>query len=111
LPLIAGIEGRTNDMLITRDGRRVYWLNPVFYGLPVSEAQIVQKSLDLIHVCYVPAEGFDQTSARTIADRMRDRMGEVEVRLEQAREIPRNRNGKFQAVICEIRWFGHQTEK
>jgi len=103
LPLIAGIEGRTNDMLITRDGRRVYWLNPVFYGLPVCEAQIVQKSLDLIYVRYAPAEGFDQTTVRTISERLRDRMGEVEVRLEQTQEIPRNRNGKFQAVVCEIR--------
>jgi hypothetical protein len=38
-----------------------------------------------------------------IADRLRDRVGEVDVRLEQSREIPRNRNGKFQAVVCDIR--------
>ncbi|HKQ80514.1 MAG TPA: hypothetical protein VJ810_42865 [Blastocatellia bacterium] len=103
LPLIAGIEGRTNDMLITRDGRNVYWLNPVFYGLAVSEAQIVQKSLDLIQVRYVPAEGFNQTTVRIIVDRLQGRMGDVEVRMEQAQQIPRNRNGKFQAVVCEIR--------
>jgi len=103
LPLIAGIEGRANDMLIARDGRRVYWLDPVFYGLPLSEAQIVQKSLELIHVRYLPAAGFDQTTAKTIADRLRARMGDVEVKMEPSREIPRNPNGKFQAVVCEIR--------
>jgi hypothetical protein len=90
-------------MLIARDGRRVYWLDPVFYGLPLSEAQIVQKSLDLIHVRYLPAAGFDQTTEKTIADRLRARMGDVEVKMEPSREIPRNPNGKFQAVVCEIR--------
>lgn len=103
LPLIAGLEGRANDMLIARDGRSVYWLNPVFYGLPVSEAQIVQKSLDQIYVRYVPAAGFAPATEKTIADRLRARMGEVEVKLEQAQEIPRSHNGKFQAVVCEIR--------
>ncbi len=102
LPLISGIEGRTNDMLITRDGRHVYWLNPVFYGLPVCEAQIIQETLELIRVRYVPTPDFTELAAQTIIDRLRSRMGDIEVRLEQVEEVPRGPKGKFRAVVCKV---------
>jgi phenylacetate-CoA ligase len=102
LPLLAGLEGRTNDLLLTRDGRRVFWLNPVFYGLPIREAQLVQETLDTLCVNYVPAPGFDQTSARTLTERLRMRLGDIAVELNELDEVPRNLNGKFQAVVCRI---------
>jgi phenylacetate-CoA ligase len=103
LPLISGIEGRTNDMLITRDGRYVYWLNPVFYGLPVREAQIIQETIELIRVRFVPAPDFTAMTEQTILDRLRERMGDVDVMMEPVTEVPRGNNGKFQAVVCKLR--------
>src|SRR5262249_53053316 len=35
LPLLAGIDGRSNDVIVGRDGRRIFWVNPVFYNLAV----------------------------------------------------------------------------
>jgi len=102
LSMIERIEGRTNDVLLTRDGRRVYWLNPVFYGLPVCEVQIVQEMLDRVQVRYVPAPGFTPTVARSIVQRLQERLGTVEVLLERVDEVPRERNGKFRAVICNL---------
>lgn len=102
LPPMGPIEGRSNDMLIAPDGRRVYWLNPVFYGLAIHEAQIVQERLDLVRVKYVPVSGFTDESARTVVERLRARMGEVEVILETVPGIPRGPNGKFQAVVCRV---------
>ncbi|MEI8166411.1 MAG: AMP-binding protein, partial [Chloroflexales bacterium] len=32
LPVIERIEGRINDLILTPDGRKVFWLNPAFYG-------------------------------------------------------------------------------
>src|SRR5205807_6939392 len=58
LPQLSAIAGRTNDLFLTRDGRRVFWLNPVLYGIPVREAQLVQETLDRVRVRYVPAAGF-----------------------------------------------------
>ena len=46
LPVISSVDGRSSDLLITRDGRRVFWLSPVFHGLPVRESQIVQDARD-----------------------------------------------------------------
>jgi phenylacetate-coenzyme A ligase PaaK-like adenylate-forming protein len=103
LSIISSIEGRTNDLLITRDGRRVYWLNPIFYGLPLREAQIIQEGLDRVRILYVHAPEFTPEDAHSIIERLRKRMGNVEVILEPVKEISRSANGKFQAVICNLR--------
>jgi phenylacetate-CoA ligase len=102
LPVIKGIEGRTNDILMTRDGRRVSWLNPIFYGLPVREVQIIQETPDQVRMRYVPAAGFTPAVARSIVQRVQERLGIVEVLLEPVDEVPRERNGKFRAVICKV---------
>lgn len=102
LPLVSGIEGRTTDLLLTRDGRRVFWLNPVLYGLPVRQAQFVQESLDRIVVRYVADPGFNAESAGTIIQRLRERMGEVQVELAEVAEIPRTTGQKLRSVICNV---------
>ncbi len=102
LPALAAVDGRTNDLLITRDGRRVYWLNPVFYGLPVREAQIVQEHLEQLRVRYTPAPGFSADTAREIVARLRARMGSVAVEVEEVAAIPHSAAGKLRAVVCEL---------
>ncbi|MDF1523564.1 MAG: hypothetical protein P1P87_12225, partial [Trueperaceae bacterium] len=100
LPLVERLEGRDADNLITRDGRRVFWLNPVFYGLPVREAQIVQVSRELVRVHLVldPGQDAPQVDA-TIVSRLRQRVGDLDVQIERVTEIPRGANGKFRAVV------------
>jgi phenylacetate-CoA ligase len=103
LPIMAYVEGRSDDVLYTRDGRRVGRLDPVFKGgLPVQEAQIVQESLDNLRVRYVPGLGFDRGHARLLVRRLQARMGQVDVTLEEVDHIPRTGTGKFRAVICAI---------
>jgi phenylacetate-CoA ligase len=102
LPVVQALEGRTNDLLLTRDGRRVAWLNPVWYGLPVRQGQIVQEALDRVRVRYAPAPGFTAESGEVIAQRIRERMGPIDVQLEAVAEIPRGANGKFRAVRCDL---------
>jgi len=102
LPLIASLDGRTNDLLLTRDGRRVAWMNPVLYGIPVRQTQFVQESLDRILVRCVAGPEFTAESKQTIVDRVRARMGDVQVVLQEVTEIPRSANGKVRSVICEV---------
>jgi phenylacetate-CoA ligase len=102
LPVIDAVDGRTTDLLLTRDGRRVFWLNPVFYGLPVRETQIVQESLDRLTVRAVPAPGFGPATTRTISDRLRQRMGDVDIDVQQVSEVPRTSFGKLRAVVCNL---------
>lgn len=102
LPEISRIEGRNNDVLIAPDGRRVYWVNPVFYGLPVREAQIIQEALNRLRVRLVPAPGFTLETERSIIARLHARMGRMEVIVESTDRISRGPNGKFRAVICKL---------
>jgi phenylacetate-CoA ligase len=102
LGLIDSFEGRMNDLIVTPDGRRVFWLNPVFYGLPVREAQIIQERADSINVLIVPAHGYTSNIGKTIIDRMHERVGDMEVTIESTGHIPRSANGKFQAVVSHV---------
>ncbi|WNM58123.1 phenylacetate--CoA ligase family protein [Candidatus Nitrospira allomarina] len=102
LPVLSGIEGRTNDMLIALDGRRVFWVNPVFYNLPVQEAQIIQEGLDCLRVKYVPAANFSVEVEHAISARLQERMGRVKIFMDQVSNIPRGSNGKFRAVVCNL---------
>jgi len=102
LPLIAGVEGRTSDVLITRDGRRVFWLNPVFYGLAVRQGQIVQETLERIRIRYVPEASCTAADRHALVARLRSRMGDVQVVLEEVDALPRGANGKVGAVICQL---------
>lgn len=103
LPIIERIEGRTNDLLIAEDGRRLFWLNPVFYELPIVEAQIIQETLRDILIRYVPAPGFTEGVKQIIRSRLQERMGSsIQASLEEVERIPRTANGKFRAVICNL---------
>lgn len=103
LPQLASIEGRTDDVLYTREGRPIGRLDPVFKAnLPVLEAQIVQDRLDRVRVLYVPGPGFSASAGRSLVDRLQARMGDVEVVLEAVDQVPRTARGKFRAVVCTI---------
>jgi phenylacetate-CoA ligase len=103
LPALVAVDGRTNDLLLTRDGRRVAWLNPVWYALPVRQGQIVQETLDRIRVRYVPAAGFNPEARQLIVQRLQERLGPVHVVFEELSEIPRGANGKFRSVLSALR--------
>lgn len=103
LPILKSIEGRIDDVLYTADGRQIGRLDPAFKAhLPVVEAQIIQESFDQIRVRYVPGNEFTQKDGNSIIERLSARLGDVQVILEPVSEIPREKNGKFRAVICEI---------
>jgi phenylacetate-CoA ligase len=102
LPVLRSLRGRSSDVVIAPDGRRVFWLNPVFYGQPVREAQIIQQSLDRIQVRYVPESGFDVLAQQTIRHRLIERLGPIQVAFQAAVWIPRGPNGKFQAVVSRL---------
>jgi phenylacetate-CoA ligase len=104
LPCLETIEGRSDDVLVTPDGRRVGRLDPVFKGdLPIREAQIVQEALDQVRVRVVPARGFGASHVGQLRRRLQERLGEsVEVTIESVEEIPRGPGGKFRAVVSRI---------
>lgn len=103
LPVIGGIEGRTEDMIVTQDGRRIEGPDTVFQAdWPIREAQIIQESLDLIRVCVIPAPGFDSKTVDLLVSGLQDRVGNIEIRVEQVAEIPRNKTGKRKVIVSRV---------
>ncbi len=104
LPLLAGIEGRIDDVVITPDGRHIGRLDPVFKAdLPVVEAQIIQEAWDRLRVLLVPTDAYTTADGVALERRIHDRVGEaMAVQIELVTEIPRTSNGKFRAVISHV---------
>jgi len=102
LPILGGIEGRKDDVIITSDGRRIGRLDPVFKAdLLIREAQIIQEELMRVVVRYIPAPGCTSSDLAILVQRLHQRLGEMEIVLEAVEKIPRSSNGKFQAVISK----------
>lgn len=103
LPVIRHVAGRSDDVVWAPDGRAVGRLDPVFKAdLPVAEAQIVQEDLHHLRVLVVPAEGWDERARATVAERTRERVGDITVDVEVVAAIPRTAAGKFRAVISKV---------
>ena len=103
LPVLAGVEGRSDDVLYTVDGRRVGRLDPVFKDdSGIAEAQIVQREIDRLVVRYVPGPSTGARAEAVLADRLRARMGDIRIDFDRVEAIERTANGKFRAVVCEL---------
>lgn len=103
LPVLSAVEGRTDDLLYTADGRTIGRLDPVFKReMPLLETQIIQDEIDRLTVRFVRAPGYSPEVNDTIASEIRKRMGPVRIVFEEVERIPRGANGKFRAVISKL---------
>lgn len=106
LPLLESIEGRSNDSVVTPDGRVINSLALVY---PVREVEgieqfkICQKAADCFHIQIVAARNFHKSAE----DRIRRGWAEllrapVHVTFEYVPELPKERSGKFRHVVSEV---------
>jgi len=103
LPLMESLEGRTDDLVITPDGRKVGRLDVVFKeNLPLAEAQIVQETRTRIRLRYVPAPGFTLQVIDDVRQRLQERLGQMEIVFEEVDQVPRGAFGKFRAVVSNL---------
>jgi len=110
LPALYDVEGRLGDVIVTYDGRRIGRLGTAIKGdTAVREVQIIQETLDQLRVRFVPAPGYRPEDGVLLAQRLRERVGEMDVVLEPVEHIPRTSNGKFRAVISHVAQNGQHT--
>lgn len=103
LPELGEIQGRTSDFLVTPDGRHVFWMNPIFAGLPIAEAQIRQDRADHVEVRVVPAGPWEGAFSAELVRRCQGRLGDaVAVDVSVIDEIERDANGKFRPVVSTV---------
>jgi phenylacetate-CoA ligase len=108
-PVVDAIEGRTDDFIVTPEGKLVGRLDPIFKGMSSSirEAQIVQDASGQLTLKIVKSDAgaSDLTSEiNGLIKELRKRLGElINVRVEYLDAIPRERNGKFRSVISLLK--------
>jgi phenylacetate-CoA ligase len=103
LPVITGITGRIEDVVVGRDGRELVRFHGIFIDLPfVLEGQVVQHSIDRLTVRVIADNGFGEEQAQLIRQRVEARLGQVEVSVERTSELERTSRGKLRAVISHV---------
>jgi phenylacetate-CoA ligase len=102
--LIEEIVGRADDSIRLPDGRSLGRLDHLFKGVEgILEAQIRQDRLDAIAMLVVPTATFGNHTRETLRANVRHRLGdEVALEIRLVDSIPRNGNGKFKGVVCNI---------
>ena len=103
LPVLEGIVGRQNDVILTSDGRRIIGGDEIFSDVEhVVEGQIIQESIGHFTVRLVPAAGFGLPEEERLRNALRRRIGDVDVTIEAVDRLERTNAGKFKPVVNKL---------
>lgn len=106
LPLLARLDGRSNDSIVTPDGRIMHAQSIVALLMEVAgveQFRICQKRLDCFHVQIVRNERFQQDSEKQIRARWSNRLrAPVEMTFEYVPKLAPERSGKFRYIVSEL---------
>jgi phenylacetate-CoA ligase len=99
------IEGRCDDYVITPEGARIARLDYLFKdALNVKEAQIVQEKLGEIRIVVVRRSAYGTKDELDIRRDVKSWLSpSLAVKFDYVDEVPRERNGKFRAVLSRIK--------
>lgn len=103
-PLIDRIVGRTDDYIVTPDGRFVGRLGHLFTNATnVRMAQIVQDNVEQITIRIVRDLGYDKEDEQTILSEAHERLGRrIDINFDYVADIPRTKNGKFRFIVSNV---------
>jgi phenylacetate-CoA ligase len=94
-PVLKSIEGRTGDVFVLPNGRRLGILGDEMYGVSsVAEWQLVQETPDLFTVWVVPGKGFTKTDGEQILKNLGHDLPGVTIRIKTVPAIERGPGGK-----------------
>ncbi|MHC4564502.1 MAG: phenylacetate--CoA ligase family protein [Planctomycetota bacterium] len=103
-PLIDRIAGRTEDYIVTPDGRFVAGLGNLFKdAIKVRMAQVVQDNSNEITIRIVREVDYAAEDEQRILDEARRRLGrKIGIRFDYVADIPRTKNGKFRFIVSNV---------
>lgn len=103
MPLLKEIVGRLEDVVVSGDGRQMVRFHGIFVGLPhIREGQVIQEDYSGFTLKLVVTPEFNDQDRKVLIKRFSERLGKVELNIEQVESIDRNQAGKFQAVISKV---------
>jgi phenylacetate-CoA ligase len=100
-PYLSSVEGRTDDVIVTRDGRNIGRIDHIFKGVNgIKECQVVQNNYDNFTLNMVQGLDFSEDNVNLIVDNLRKRIGnDIVISVRTLPVIPRTASGKFKGVI------------
>jgi phenylacetate-CoA ligase len=111
LPLLKEVQGRTTDFVVASDGTIMHGLALIYVirDIPgVENFRIVQESLQETRVQLVTGANFAEERVRQIEQGFKQRLGQdVNVRIEQVAQIPREPSGKHRYVVSRVAGVNH----
>jgi len=99
-PIIARLEGRVDDYLVTADGRRIGRLSTAVKRSPsIHSAQIVQDRGGHAFLLIRPGDGYRREDALAVQDDIVERIGAFDFDIVEVGEIPKTPTGKTRLVV------------
>ncbi len=101
---ILTIDGRTEDYIKLKDGNIMRRLSRIFHEQTnISEAQIIQKSLDLLEIHVVTGKNYGKDDEKKLIEDVDSYLlNRISYKIIYDEEIHKTKSGKFKFIISEI---------
>ncbi len=101
---VSSIIGRSDDAIVTPDGRRLSTLAHVFKSTPgIRRAQIVQDTIDTLTVRIVRGPGYNEAGEANLIAHILERTGSgMRIEVIQEPVIAPGKNGKIKMVVSNL---------
>lgn len=104
MPFISEVTGRLEDVIISKDGRKMVYFLYIYFGIPaIKQSQLVQESYDLIVLNLVVSKPLSNADENLLTERIQAQLGNTTVQFKYVDAIPLNANGKYRAVVSKIK--------
>jgi phenylacetate-CoA ligase len=112
-PVIDGIIGRTDDYIVTPNGKMVGRLDHIFKSARnLIQAQLYQPHREKIILRVVPDRTFTKKDGEKILEKLYKRVGDgISFEIKYMPYIPRTRRGKIKSVISEVEIYNNSKEE
>ena len=99
MPTFGKILGRNDDILVTKDGRKVVQIDGIFSNdLNILNGQIIQKTLTDFLIKVIPVDGWDEQANHKLKTNFLERIHDVNVELQVCSHIEKTWSGKFRVI-------------
>ena len=104
-PVIGHLEGRTDDLIFTKDGKAIGRLSPIFRSdKNIKLSQVIQRENGDIDIFVVPNSSYSNKNRNMIYEEAKERIGSIMViNIIEVEDIGKESNGKFRPVKCFFR--------
>jgi phenylacetate-CoA ligase len=108
---VKSILGRSNDAIVTPEGRVIVMVDDVFKNIEnIKLAQIVQKKIDEIDILVEAEATFNISDENRIVKNMRLRIGEkINISVTRVKKIPRMPNNKYKLTVSSLSDINRNT--